>query len=488
MLRLSTEIALGLSVLIATLCLNNHYHGFPPGHSFRAIMSTSPEPEQQFMSLDEYITLCADLHNTLLTKSVYSDSPPPETSTDLIQRYESYRANPPYNDHPNAPSLDLLSPLATLLSRLRTTIRSPAANPIPLTPLLYQPMPEWFFPPLFENDFNTASSPFLLLYPQRDPFESHSDGGLFVDIYTLCGIWRRADSGSPLPPPEDWLPLDSLLKLELSRWESGRYVNDSTAEDGLKVEKWVPVPFTVPAYYPNLQVAEAISEWERLLSAIESKMPPPTPGVTSDRQRGEPLRHEAMEGLRLSHFAEQFLGLARRPKGWTFVAPGIGTFSEESLREAYSVEREDAFRRTFTNPEGGEDWVTLLIPNVVVESVPADVSHVPDFDISSFDKPYGFGKVTVGRRPGLYTTFAEEQDGDLVQLVCPSGRTNAGVFSGLCPWGPSRPPRLAEMLGHWANLVENEVWAVNDDGVKEDAGWFDSYMELANLNWDDISW
>ncbi len=450
-------------------------------------MPASPEPKQPLMSLDEYITLCAGLHNTLLAKSLNSNSTPPETSTDLLQRYESYRVNPPLNSYLDAPaSIDPLSPLATLLSQLQTTIPPHTGNPIPLTPLLYQPIPEWFFPPLYTNEFDAAPSPFLLLYPQRLPCEPPMDGGLFVDIYTLRGIWLGDPPGPAMPPSEKWLPLDYLLKLELARWDSGRYVHDPDAEDGLRIQKWVLVSGEAAADYPNLQVAEAISEWERLLSAIESKMPLPTPEATSGRAKDAPLCPEAMEGLRLSKFASHFLSRAPRPKGWTFIAPGIATFSEASLRAAYSAEPEDAFRRTFATSEEGEDWVTLVLP-CVGGSVPADVSHVSDLDISSFDKPWGFGKVSVGRRAGLYVAWANERDGDLVQLVCPSGRTKVGEFGGPCPWGPSRLPRLAEVLGHWASLVEDGTWAVGEDGVEEDAGWFDAHVELANLNWDDIS-
>ena len=95
--------------------------------------------------------------------------------------------------------------------------------------------------------------------------------------------------------------------------------------------------------------------------------------------------------------------------------------------------------------------------------------------------------MSVGRRAGLYIAWADERDGDLVQLVCPSGRTKVGKFGGRCPWGPDRLPRLAEVLGYWARLVEDGVWAVGVDGVEEDAGWFDANVELANLNWDDVS-
>jgi hypothetical protein len=466
-------------------------------------MSTSPEPEQALMSLDDYITLCADLHNTLLAKSFSPNSPPPETSTDLLQRYESFRANPPldpssYYDA-DAPSLDLLSPLAALLSRLKTNVPLPGGTFTALTPLLYQPRPEWFFPPLYRHAFD-AASPCLLLYPQRRPSDAlpAMDGGLFIDIYTLRGIWLDAPRGPAMLPSDSWLPLDYLLKQELSRWESGRYVHDPSAEEGLRVQKWVPIPSTIEgavvAHHPNLQVAEAISEWERLLCAIESRMPSSstrTPeGESSERERGEPLPWEAMQDLRLSKFAKHFLSRARRPTGWTFVAPGIGTFTNESLREAYATEAQDTFRRTFTTSEEGEDWVTLLLPSLCGDkrpvTVPADVSRVPDLEINSFDKPFGFGKATVGRRAGLYTSWADERDGDLVQLVCPSWRQNAGVFSGPCPWGPTRMPRLAELLGHWANLVEDGVWEVDANGVKEDAVWFDSHLDLANLNWDDV--
>ncbi|KAK4126263.1 hypothetical protein N657DRAFT_643049 [Parathielavia appendiculata] len=168
-------------------------------------MSTLPEPEQPLMCLDEYITLCADLHNTLIDKSIPPDSQPLEISTDLLQRYESYRANPPFDPYagvPDPPALDCLSSIAILLSQLRTTITPSKGQHIPLTPLLYQPMPEWFFPPLYSYDIEAADSPFLLLYPQRLPSEPCIDGGLFVHIYTLDGIWLQAPPGPAMPPPQ----------------------------------------------------------------------------------------------------------------------------------------------------------------------------------------------------------------------------------------------------------------------------------------------
>ncbi|EAQ84551.1 predicted protein [Chaetomium globosum CBS 148.51] len=401
-------------------------------------MSASAESEQPPLSLDEYIALCANLHNTLLAKSFLPNAPPPKTSTDLLQRYESFRSNGPFDTYNPyiPPSLDPASPIFSLLTQLETTIPPPMGNGPPLTPLLYQPTPQWFFPALYSNEVNEAGSPFILLYPQRLVSQSPEDGGLFVDIYDLRGIWLSNPPGpGNLTPSEEWLPLDYLLKQELSRWGSGRYIHDTTSQDGLKIQKWVPVPSNVATTtpLPNLQVAEAISAWERLLHAIESRLPasmiPPANNATADS-----LPREALQNLQISTFAQHFLTHARRPRSWTFIAPGISTFTEASLHSAYATEPTTAFRRTLETSSEGSDWVTLLLPSVAVTTttapnhagttlvhlplrVPTDVSQHPDDGINAFDAPHGFGNLAVDRRAGLYTAWADERDGDLVQLL-----------------------------------------------------------------------
>lgn len=49
----------------------------------------------------------------------------------------------------------------------------------------------------------------------------------------------------------------------------------------------------------------------------------------------------------------------------------------------------------------------------------------------------------------------EMTDSDTVHLITSSGLSTAGDFSGRCPWAKSRLPRLAEILSHWASLVES---------------------------------
>lgn len=129
---------------------------------------------------------------------------------------------------------------------------------------------------------------------------------------------------------------------------------------------------------------------------IEAKLP----------QRGqkqllrlEPLSIESMSSFRVGSFAGEFLRRAPRPE-FKHVAPGISTFSLETLYGIYSAEPTDSFRRTFNlgDPDM-KDWPSLVLPASGMMS--RDVSQNSDFDIKSFDEDWGYGKFTVSRRAGL---------------------------------------------------------------------------------------
>lgn len=110
------------------------------------------------------------------------------------------------------------------------------------------------------------------------------------------------------------------------------------------------------------------------------------------------------------------------------------------------------------------------------------VSQNSDFDIKTFNEDWGFGKFTVNRRAGLYTEPGSI-DSDVVRLIANTGLATAFQFDGRCPWGPSRSPRLSEVLFHWASLVENGTWKVDADGVANGNGWFDANLRQSKLNW-----
>lgn len=195
----------------------------------------------------------------------------------------------------------------------------------------------------------------------------------------------------------------------------------------------------------------------------------------------ESLDVEIMSSFRIGGFAREFLSRASRPE-FRHVAPGISAFSPEALFEVYSNEPPDSFRRTFNLVgEDEEGWVNLLLP--ASSTVPHNVSQTSEFDIKSFDEDWGYDKFTVNRRAGLYTEPGSI-DPDAVRLIANSGLPTALQFDGRCPWGPSRLPRLLEVLYHWASLVENGIWKVDADVVANDNSWFDANLRQSKLNWD----
>ena len=110
------------------------------------------------------------------------------------------------------------------------------------------------------------------------------------------------------------------------------------------------------------------------------------------------------------------------------------------------------------------------------------MSQSSDFDPKSSDKDWGYGKFTVNRRAGLYTA-PDSTDFDAVCLISNLGLPAACQFDSRCPWGPSRSPRLSEVLHHWASLVENGTWEVDADGVENGNGWFDANLRQSKLHW-----
>ncbi|KAK3897180.1 hypothetical protein C8A05DRAFT_48106 [Staphylotrichum tortipilum] len=299
----------------------------------------------------------------------------------LLPRYEAYHTNPfvdPYRTQDDPPPLGLNpdAPLPTFLPRLKTTVPPRASDPVPLTPFHYQPIPDL-------------------------PCEPYMDGGLFVSMYTLRGIWLPRPLGPITPPQDTWLPLDYLLTQELARWDSGRYVHDPAAEHGPRVQKWVPASPTItnPTPASSKQLAHALSQWNRLLTAIEARLPTP------QKRDRLPLPLESTYGLSIGTFAACFLSRAPRPNGYTYLAPGIGTFSPSSLLAAYGSEQPDCVRRTMSMCEEGLDW-----------------------------------EVTVGRRAGVYISWADERNGDMVEVLSPNPQDHCEPQNHRIP-RPLRTPR-----------------------------------------------
>lgn len=390
---------------------------------------------------------CADMHNALLRRAIEHD-PTAITERTLVNRF--LEAAPEFA---NIDGLEEL-PIYRFFSSIETTLSPPDRGPGVLTPHMLQPDPLGFWSPTFAVHERPE---IILLYGQNNG--EPTDGGLFLNLQSCRVVWHWAPG--PFPADDQWIDLDIALQQSLDKWNSGKYFWDAT-QRLVDVRPWTDNDLT-----------DALSSWDRLLNSIEQRLPQPN-------QRRDPVQldPETRTAYHISPFAAEFLSRAPRP-GFTFVAPGITTFSADSLTELYASENQQAPRRS--NPTGagdpdGEEWASLVLPATrpVADSLPRQ--H------QDFDRAWGFGKFTVGRRAGLYI-IAEVSDADVVRLISPSGLSDAGDFTGRCPWGDKRPPRLAEILAHWASLVESGTWAVGADGVADADDWFDRSLDAAKLNW-----
>lgn len=78
--------------------------------------------------------------------------------------------------------------------------------------------------------------------------------------------------------------------------------------------------------------------------------------------------------------------------------------------------------------------------------------------------------------------IADTNNSDVVRLITSSGLPNACEFRHRFAWGPSRDPKLAEVLRHWASLVEDGTWSVDSNGVCTDHEWFTANTHVAKVS------
>ncbi|KAL9636444.1 MAG: hypothetical protein Q9204_002262 [Flavoplaca sp. TL-2023a] len=386
---------------------------------------------------------CATLHNALLHNLSPSITNPRRDLIPILQFH-----NPKlYTDLQNTQLLDFLS--------LIDNYDSPDSK---FTPHVRKPNPAAF---LNYREFDVAGEypGHVLLYPDA---ESGSQGGLIYDTATDLCTWAFFP---PWPRAEEWVPLERVLRKWLELWESGKFYADEV--EGMAVRSWV-----------QRDVNEAVEAWEGLMDAIAQRMPASTraDGDGGVSEVAEPiLGREQLERGGFHPFAVAFLERAKRPpQNIRCVAPGIGIWTSGSFAEAVEREPTSSSRRTYLTRARfePEQIPTLLFP--AIESSKTDrhtrVVDPTEGEAEHFDKDWGFGKFTLGRRAGVYLyPHPQVGGGDGVIVVEESGRDGWGQSKGRCPWGPSYPNRLVEMLGMWREMVKSGSWVVGEEGLV--SGW-----------------
>ncbi|KAK3997743.1 hypothetical protein QBC44DRAFT_229024 [Cladorrhinum sp. PSN332] len=426
-----------------------------------------PPPQKSYTPLpppnSSYLVHCANLHNKLLS---YSNPNTPHHLNTL-----SFL---PSTIPPHLTLYDLQSsPISHLLPLLKTTNShnsSAQTHPTPLSYFLHQPDLHLFFPSLFRYDLEDSPSPFICLYADRYSSDAPEEGGLFVDVNTLKATWNQGP-GSASMDSLKWYPLDQVLQREVDRWEAGKYVYDEEAEDNMRIAKiWM-----------ESDVDEAVEAWEALLDVL----------CVQEKDRDLPISQKnILDGLVMNDFAKAFLARARRPKGTTkWVAPGVGVFDEESIKEAYASEESENSMRVMRESYDTDG----------MKLIPRDVDDIPSLVFPGTEKARVFVRWGSEQRPyygllngmaGLYAN-GDHLDGDVVVFISPAGSQDSCQFAGVCPWNPGRYSRLSEVLRWWANLVEEGIWKVGEEGVTESADWFDVHREMYDdsekLDWNDFN-
>ncbi|KAL8887508.1 MAG: hypothetical protein Q9215_004930 [Flavoplaca cf. flavocitrina] len=389
------------------------------------------------------VQTCATLHNALL----HNLSPP----------IASPRRDLPFLLQTQNP--DLYTELqGTQLLEFLSLIDNYDAPDTKFTPHVRKPDPAAF---LNYRDFDIAGEypGHVLLYPDA---ESGNQGGLIYDTATDFCTWAVFP---PWPRAEEWVPLEMVLGKWLELWEKGKFYVDD--EEGLAVRSWV-----------QSDVDEALEAWEGLMDAIAQRLPASTraDGDGGATQVTEPiLGREQLERGGFHPFAVAFLERARRPPGEVkFVAPGIGIWSSISFAEAVENEPTSSSRRTYLTRARfePEQIPSLLFPAIEPSKTDRHTRVVDptEGEADDFDRDWGFGKFTLGRRAGVYLyPHPEVGGGDGVVVVEDSGRDDWGQRTERCAWGPGYPTRLVEMLGMWREMVESGSWGVGAEGV---VGWW----------------
>lgn len=178
---------------------------------------------------------------------------------------------------------------------------------------------------------------------------------------TLPGCW---------PAAEEWSSLEHFLQHWLQMWETEKIYADTW--HNILLRHW-----TVH------DLDRTIRLWERLLQAIESRLP-----HHAQRQVAvfrSLVSEEVLDSYASHTFTNAFLSAARAPSvPCTRIAPGIATFTSESYDALYGSEAQDSDRIRTIGQRGLQD--DDIMPSILF----AATNNVPEPPVQGLDSMEGF--------------------------------------------------------------------------------------------------
>ncbi|KAL5371630.1 hypothetical protein DPSP01_014129 [Paraphaeosphaeria sporulosa] len=281
-----------------------------------------------------------------------------------------------------------------------------------------------------------------------------------------------------------WHPLEDILAAWLDMMRTGKV---KAVGPNTEWRPWELVPYT------EHQVNEAVEVFDKLISAIEARMP-----QNDSPPNTEPSTLFDKAALDAAHippgFAHSFLTRARRPR-FNFIAPGF------SLPTNSSITSQPFFNIPDTIPQEHRDWFhsppihlfhsfkTYTRPDPHPNIYPEDIFGYP-FNLSTYPAGLYFHECDNGNN----------QHDDAVVLVLPyaigghgwAKKADGSAFgenthdesanskdcyeelyqTGRQPFIKRHPVRLVQVLRSWVGMVERGDWAVGAEGI---SNWMDEW-------------
>ena len=264
--------------------------------------------------------------------------------------------------------------------------------------------------------------------------------------------------------------------------------------------------------YNEIMLKHSLDVWEKLVDAIEDRMPPVSRPQAADPPTHGLLDDNIRDTIDLpQQFEFNFLFRARRPR-FKIIAPGLrivtsADFPDQPFRSYMSKDKEEVspvllfqsdlnfFEDPTWTPQSPDD---AMVPNFLdyrdIKTYPSGLYLLPTNHRSledgiSFVLPYAIGGKGCAKRDDG-TNFADEKDGpgiDSYTELYQPGRRALEDF---------QAQSLAGVLESWLGMVERGDWKVDENGVVGDVetwreadteeGWRKYVVpseELSNSDW-----
>lgn len=497
------EVIGNLSTSIVNMAGNVSLHGYEGLFSPPALTSwrvTPENPVRYAHSLD--VERCVALHNEIVQYG-WGKSSRGQAGEELeaVNWYERSSRDDAYRDE----QLDsvrprLSSPLAAFLDGALTT--GVEHSFFYHVSGLNSPSQFFFSHEDFHDDLEKDR--FLTLYAAHN-LASHPDG-LVYDQFKHKAIMQMSifDSDYTQNGRTEWMPLEVILTAWLNMVDVDKV---QAVPDDVEFQPWIMVP------YSEEQLDSTVTAFNRLVDAIESRMPhyqPPTDSQhvlsTGDDRVQQLLSTEDVEAAGIPiGFAQAFLIKAKRPS-FRYIAPGLSIPTPESIRtqpfRGIKEPRPEWLGEDEADPTDDNVPPILLFSSGDNYETWRDPDRDPKFPDS--DRPFFWPYSPLRAFPaGLY--LEPRQEGawtfeDAVKLVTaePIGAfgyarkadgsrfgenvadkhditgygQRGGTFRDLFqlghnPYGEMHGPQLEAVLDAWRACVESGEWRVGEHGVAE---------------------